>query len=182
MVQKIKSSDSDFDKKFENLLSERRESATDIAAGVTAIIDNVRTDGDRALFELTEKFDHVDLRKTGLRITTDEIDSAHDNIDPSTHEALELAHDRITSHHQRQLPIDDNYIDDLGVELGYRWTPIDAVGLYVPGGTASYPSSVLMNAIPAKVAGVPRVAMVVPTPRGETNPLILVAARMARRR
>ena len=179
MVQKIKSDDDDFDKKFQNLLSERRGAATDIAAGVTAIIDNVRKNGDRALFELTQKFDHVDLRKTGLRIRQDEIDAAHDNIDTSTHEALVLAHDRITSHHQRQLPSDDNYIDPLGVELGYRWTPIDAVGLYVPGGTASYPSSVLMNAIPAKVAGVPRVAMVVPTPRGETNPLILVAARMA---
>ena len=179
MVQNLKSSDTDFNESFGNLLSERREAATDVSQSVRDIIDQVKTAGDDALYELTEKFDHFDLKSAGLAFTEAEIDAAHDDVDTDTFEALKLAHARITSHHQRQLPEDDSYKDALGVELGYRWSPVEAVGLYVPGGTASYPSSVLMNAIPAKVAGCERLTMVVPTPNGETNPLILVAARLA---
>jgi len=179
MVQKLKSSDKDFDQRFANLLSERREAAVDVSDAVRSIIDEVKAFGDPALYDYTQKFDHFDLKDAGLAFTEAEIEAAHDNIDASTHEALVLAHARITSHHQRQLPKDDSYTDALGVELGYRWSAIEAVGLYVPGGTASYPSSVLMNAIPAKVAGCERLTMVVPTPYGETNPLILVAARLA---
>lgn len=179
MVLTLNTSDSNFDQSFNKLLEARREASGDVSDAVKSIIEDVRARGDEAVFELTGKFDHIDLRKAGLRITSDEIDAAHANVDRDTLDALTLAHARITSHHQRQIPRDDSYIDAIGVELGYRWSAIDAVGIYVPGGTASYPSSVLMNAVPAKVAGVPRIAMVVPTPNGETNPLILVAARLA---
>lgn len=179
MAKTLKSGDTDFENKFTELLAQKREAASDVSTAVRAILDDVRARGDEALFDLTEKFDRLDLREQGLRVSDAEIETAHDMIDAATLDALKLAHERITSHHARQKPKDDQYRDALGVELGYRWTPVDAVGLYVPGGTASYPSSVLMNAIPAKVAGTPRIAMVVPTPDGETNPLILVAARLA---
>ncbi len=179
MVTTLNTSDSDFDDKFDVLLNARRDAADDVADAVKKIVSDVRERGDDALYELTERFDRIDLKDSGARVGNDEIDAAHEKIDRETLDALTLAHERISSHHQRQVPEDDSYRDAIGIELGYRWTPIDAVGIYVPGGTASYPSSVLMNAIPAKIAGVPRIAMVVPTPNGETNPLVLVAARLA---
>ena len=179
MVLTLNTSDNNFDQRFAELLDARSQAADDVAASVKSIIHDVRTRGDEAVYDYTGKFDHIDLSQDGFRIKTDEIDAAHENVDASTLEALTLAHARITSHHLRQIPKDDTYVDDIGVELGHKWTPIDAVGIYVPGGTASYPSSVLMNSVPAKVAGVPRIAMVVPTPNGETNPLVLVAARLA---
>jgi histidinol dehydrogenase len=143
------------------------------------IVDRVRREGDSALIEYSQRFDRIDLNKTGIRVTEAEIDAAFDEAPASTIEALKLAHERIEKHHARQLPKDDRYTDALGVELGSRWTAIEAVGLYVPGGTASYPSSVLMNAVPAKVAGCERIVMVVPSPDGKLNPLVLVAARLA---
>jgi histidinol dehydrogenase len=146
---------------------------------VRAILADVAARGDRALFELSLKFDWIDLAKLGLRVGADEIESAAGAIAPETHAALELARARIEAHHRRQLPRDERYTDALGVELGHRWTPIAAVGLYVPGGTAAYPSSLLMNAVPAKVAGVPRLAMAVPAPDGRLNPLVLAAAKLA---
>ena len=133
----------------------------------------------RALIELTRKFDRVDLDKLGLRVSADEIAAAAKSCDARALDALKLARDRIEAYHVRQKPKDDRFTDPLGVELGSRWTAIEAVGLYVPGGTAAYPSSVLMNAVPAKVAGVPRIVMVVPAPDGKLNPLVLAAAQLA---
>ena len=144
-----------------------------------AIIADVRENGDRALIELTRKFDRIDLDKVGLRVSAAEIDAAAAACDRRALDALKLARDRIEAYHRRQKPTDDRFTDALGVELGHRWTAIEAVGLYVPGGTAAYPSSVLMNAVPAKVAGVPRVVMVVPAPDGKLNPLVLAAAKLA---
>ena len=135
--------------------------------------------GDAALIELTKKFDRVDLDAVSLRVTPAELDAATAACDPEALDALKLARDRIETYHRRQLPKDDRWTDPLGVELGHRWTAIEAVGLYVPGGTAAYPSSVLMNAVPAKVAGCPRVVMVVPAPDGKLNPLVLAAAKLA---
>jgi histidinol dehydrogenase len=135
--------------------------------------------GDSALVELTRKFDRVDLGQIGLRVTPAELDAAAAACDRVALDALKLARDRIEAYHRRQLPKDDRWTDPLGVQLGHRWTAIEAVGLYVPGGTAAYPSSVLMNAVPAKVAGCPRVVMVVPAPDGKLNPLVLAAAKLA---
>ena len=145
---------------------------------VAAIIARVRAEGDAALIELTRQFDDLDLGKVGLKVTRAEIEAAHEGVDKTTREALELAHDRILEHHQRQLPKDDLYRDRLGVELGSRWTPVASVGLYVPGGTASYPSSVLMNAVPAQVAGV-RASSWSCRRQGALNPLVLAAAKLA---
>jgi histidinol dehydrogenase len=135
--------------------------------------------GDAALIDLTRKFDRVDLAPSGLKVSAGEIEGAHSACDPRALAALALARDRIEAYHRRQLPKDDRFTDALGVELGHRWTAIEAVGLYVPGGTAAYPSSVLMNAVPAKVAGVPRLVMVVPAPEGKLAPLVLAAAKLA---
>ncbi len=154
-------------------------SLVDVQDAVRAIIDAVKGRGDDALIELTARFDHVDLRKTGLAIPPEELEAAYNALAPDLKAALTLAHQRIEAHHRRQLPANERYTDAIGAELGHRWTAIDSVGLYVPGGKASYPSSVLMNAIPAKVSGVPRVVMVVPTPRGEVNPAVLAAAHLA---
>ena len=148
-------------------------------AAVREIIAQVRRDGDAALIALTQKFDRLDLAQAGIRVSEAEIAAAVAACDADTLEALNLARGRIESHHLRQLPRDDSYTDALGAELGSRWTAVELVGLYVPGGLASYPSSVLMNAVPAKVAGVPRVAMAVPSPGGEMNPLVLAAAHLA---
>jgi histidinol dehydrogenase len=142
-------------------------------------LSDVRTRGDRALVEWTRKLDRVDLAKIGMRVGEDELDAALAATDGRTREALEFAEKRIESHHRRQLPKDERYVDAAGVELGSRWTAIEAVGLYVPGGTAAYPSSVLMNAVPARVAGVPRLAITVPAPDGNLSPLVLAAARLA---
>jgi histidinol dehydrogenase len=146
---------------------------------VREIIATVRTKGDEALIAYTKQFDRLDLTPQTLRVTADEIAAAYGQASKVTVEALKFAHGRILSHHIRQKPKDERYTDEIGVELGSRWTAVDSAGLYVPGGTASYPSSVLMNAVPAKVAGVERVVMVVPSPDGILNPLVLVAADIA---
>ena len=166
----------DFDQRFRAFLGVKREAAADVEQAVRAIIDDVKARGDQALFDLTAKFDRVDLRQIGLRVTAAEIDAAVAACDKVALDALKLARDRIEAYHLRQKPKDDRFTDALGVELGTRWTAIEAAGLYVPGGTAAYPSSVLMNAIPAKVAGVGELIMVVPTPGGQMNELVLAAA------
>ncbi len=169
----------DFEARFSAFLTTKREVSADVDAAVADIIADVRARGDAALHDWTEKLDRFDSRARGLRVSEAEIDAAVAAVKPEVMEALKLARDRIESHHARQKPRDDRYTDAIGVELGSIWTAIEAVGLYVPGGTASYPSSVLMNAVPAKVAGVDRLVMVVPTPGGEVNPLVLAAARLA---
>ncbi len=171
--------DPDFERAFAAFLATKREASEDVDAAVRAIIAQVREHGDKAVIELTRRFDRLDLAATGMRVTQAEIAAAVAACDTDTMAALELACARIESHHRRQLPADDQYTDALGAQLGTRWTAIESVGLYVPGGLASYPSSVLMNAVPARVAGVPRVAMVVPSPGGEMNPLVLAAAHLA---
>lgn len=179
MPVRLEYTQADFDARFEDLLNQKREASQDVSSVVRGILDDVRARGDAALFEYTSKFDRLDLTADSMRVTADELGVATASIDVETLAALQLAHDRIKSHHERQMPKDDRYTDALGVELGSRWTAIEAVGLYVPGGTASYPSSVLMNAVPAKVAGVPRIVMVVPSPDGFITPLVLAAAQMA---
>src|SRR5262250_274121 len=169
----------DFAERFRAFLATKREVSADVEAAARAIIADVAVRGDRALIELTRRFDGFDLEQAGLKLTAYEIDAAHAACDARALDALALARDRIEAHHRRQLPADDHFIDPLGVELGSRWSAIEAVGLYVPGGSAAYPSSVLMNAVPAKVAGVPRLAMVVPAPDGVLNPLVLAAAKLA---
>src|SRR5690349_12610954 len=169
---------SDFPKQFRAFLDAKREVSADVEQAVRAIISDVMVRGDAALIELTKKFDRVDLTNS-LRVTPAELDAATAACEAAPLAALRLARDRIETYHRRQLPKDDRWTDPLGVELGHRWTAIEAVGLYVPGGTAAYPSSVLMNAVPAKVAGCPRVVMVVPAPDGKLNPLVLAAARLA---
>jgi histidinol dehydrogenase len=168
----------DFAKQFDAFLATKREAAVDVESAVRDIIADVIDRGDTALFELTKRFDRVDLATAGLRVTADELAAAERTCDPQALAALKLARDRIEAFHVRQKPKDDRFTDPIGVELGHRWTAIEAVGLYVPGGTAAYPSSVLMNAVPAKVAGVPRIVMVVPTPDGILNPLVLAAAKL----
>jgi histidinol dehydrogenase len=179
MAAWLRTANRNFEDGFKALLGQKREQAEDVNETVASIIALVRADGDRALIDLTLKFDDLDLRKTGLRVSAAEIAAARNQVKKTTRDALQLAHDRILDHHKRQLPKDDRYRDSLGVELGTRWTPVASAGLYVPGGTASYPSSVLMNALPAKVAGVPRIVIAVPAPKGVLNPLVLVAAELA---
>ena len=171
--------DTDFASRFAALQQMKREQSVDVNEAVAAIIDDVRVRGDAALIELTAKYDRQTLSADSLRIGDDEIDAAMQACAPETKEALELAAQRIGDFHARQKPEDARFTDAAGVEMGHRWTPVDAAGLYVPGGLANYPSSVLMNAIPARVAGVGRVVMVVPTPDGQINPLVLVAAKLA---
>ncbi len=179
MPLRLDRDDKDFGSRFTALLTAKREVSEDIDTAVAAIIRAVAERGDAALLEYSLTFDHLDVAAAGLRVTDDELDAAATQCDPAALEALGIARDRITGFHERQKPDDLLYRDDAGVELGWRWTAIEAVGLYVPGGTASYPSSVLMNAVPAKVAGCPRVVMVVPAPHGVINPLVLAAARLA---
>lgn len=179
MPMRLKSVDKDFEKQFTALLSQKREVSADVDNAVRDIVGDVRTRGDAALIDLTLKFDHLDLRKVKMAVTAAEVEAAFAECSKETLDALRFAHDRIADHHQRQLPADDRYRDAAGVELGHRWTAVESAGLYVPGGLASYPSSVLMNAVPAKVAGVPRIVMVVPSPAGELNPLVLAAAKIA---
>ncbi|MFZ4532805.1 MAG: histidinol dehydrogenase [Alsobacter sp.] len=171
--------DQGFEAAFATLLATKREVSEDVDAVVRDIIAAVMAGGDAALIDATRRFDRLDLDAEQLAVTEVEVDAAHAGCDPDAVAALRLAHDRIEAYHARQLPADGRHIDGLGVELGHRWTAIGAVGLYVPGGTASYPSSVLMNAVPARVAGVPRIVMVVPSPDGVLNPLVLAAARIA---
>ncbi|ODT08959.1 MAG: histidinol dehydrogenase [Mesorhizobium sp. SCN 65-20] len=179
MAITISQSDADFEKRFAAFLTTKREVSPDVEATVRAIIDDVRSRGDAALVEYTKKFDRADLDALGIAVTRADIEQAYKDADPATIDALTFARDRIRSHHERQMPKDDRYTDAVGVELGSRWTAVEAVGLYVPGGTASYPSSVLMNAVPARVAGVERIVIVVPASGGVINPLVLVAADLA---
>ena len=179
MPTRLDTRDPDFASRFSALLAQKRESAEDVEATVRDIIKDVAARGDRALVDWTKKLDRLDLAKAGIRVSEQELAAALAGVDKRTRDALELAKARIESHHQRQLPKDDRYVDAAGVELGSRWTAIDSVGLYVPGGTAAYPSSVLMNAVPAKVAGVGRLAMTVPAPDGKLSPLVLAAAKLA---
>jgi histidinol dehydrogenase len=169
----------DFEDRFTDLLAMKREASQDVGAAVAQIIADVRARGDSALVELSARYDGVDLQSTGLRVGADEINAACEAVDPAVLDALQMAAERIERHHARQMPKDDIYTDGLGVTLGSRWSAIEAVGLYVPGGKASYPSSVLMNALPAKVAGVERIVMVVPARDGVINPAVLAAARIA---
>lgn len=170
---------SDFEARFRDLLAAKREVSEDVDAAARAIIEDVIARGDSAVIDATARFDRLPLTPATMRVSADEIASATAACDARTLDALRIARDRIEAYHIRQKPRDERFTDALGVTLGWRWTAIEAVGLYVPGGTASYPSSVLMNAIPAKVAGVPRVAMVVPSPGGKLNPLVLAAASLA---
>lgn len=179
MPKRLTTADPAFEEAFRAFLAEKREVSADVDAAVGEIIKAVRRGGDDALVALSKKFDHVDLDAVGIRITEAEIKAACSNCSKETLSALELARKRIADHHDRQRPGDDRYTDAAGVELGHRWTAVESAGLYVPGGLASYPSSVLMNAVPAHVAGVPRIVMVVPAPRGELNPLVLAAADIA---
>jgi histidinol dehydrogenase len=179
MPHRLISSDADFEARFTAFLAEKREVSEEVDTAVRAIVKDVRIRGDAALADLTLRFDDLDLRTVGLRIGADEIEAAFAGTDRATVSALELARDRIQAYHTRQRPADDRFVDALGAELASRWTAVESVGLYVPGGSASYPSSVLMNATPAKVAGVPRIVMVVPSPKGTLNPLVLAAARIA---
>ena len=160
-------------------LATKREASADVETAVRGIIADVAARGDRALLEVTRKFDGIALDPSGLSVTADEVEVAYAACDRKALDALALARDRIEAYHRRQLPCDERFTDALGVELGSRWTAIEAVGLYVPGGTAAYPSSVLMNAIPAKVASVPRLVMTVPAPEGKLAPLVLAAAKLA---
>jgi histidinol dehydrogenase len=178
MPVRLDSRSADFAERFATLLAMKREVSADIENATRAIVEDVAIRGDAALIEATRKFDRLDLDAARLRVTADEVEAAMKACDTPTLDALKFARDRIEVFHQRQLPKDDRFTDALGVELGWRWSSIESVGLYVPGGTAAYPSSVLMNAVPAKVAGVARVVMVVPSPDGKLNPLVLAAAHL----
>ncbi|MGI6247707.1 MAG: histidinol dehydrogenase [Pseudochelatococcus sp.] len=179
MPVRLDARDEGFEAAFRALLAAKREVAEDVDAAVRDIIADVAARGDAAVIDYTARFDSLTLDADGLRITDAEIDAALAAAPPQALAALELAHVRIAAYHQRQKPADERFTDAAGVTAGWRWTAIESVGLYVPGGTASYPSSVLMNAVPAQVAGVPRIVMAVPTPGGAVNPLVLAAARMA---
>src|ERR1700688_3061706 len=179
MPIRLDSRAADFATRFAAFLATKRETAADVEAAVRAIIADVAARGDEALVAFTRKFDRVDVAASDLRVTPAEIEAAFGSCDGAARDALVLARDRIEAYHRRQVPRDERFTDALGVELGSRWTAIAAVGLYVPGGTAAYPSSVLMNAVPAKVAVVPRVVMVVPAPDGRLSPLVLAAAKLA---
>src|SRR5258708_27740790 len=176
MPVRLDRNSADFAQRFAGFLAMKREVSADIESATRAIVDDVAARGDLALIEATHKFDRLDLKPGGLRITPAEIDAAVKACDAGTLDALKFARDRIELFHVRQLPKDDRFTDALGVELGWRWNAIESVGLYVPGGTAAYPASVLMNAVPAGVAGVARRVMVVPSPDGNLNPLVLAGA------
>ncbi|MBB3019124.1 histidinol dehydrogenase [Microvirga lupini] len=179
MAQRLDARDASFPQAFAALLSAKREVSEDVDQAVRAIIEDVVVRGDEALIDFTYRFDGLALQPETLRVSDAEVDAAEAQCSKEALEALALAKERIETYHLEQRPKDFKTTDPVGVTMGWRWTALESVGLYVPGGLASYPSSVLMNAVPAKVAGVPRIAMVVPTPRGETNPLVLAAARLA---
>ncbi|WP_332701634.1 histidinol dehydrogenase [Devosia sp.] len=179
MPIRLDSADADFEQRFQDLLAGKRESSQDVNDTVARIIADVRTRGDAAVVELTNKFDRTHFTAADLRVSEAEIDQAAARVSPEVRAALQTAHDRIRAHHEKQMPVDHIYTDALGVTLGTRWTAIDAVGIYVPGGLAWYPSTVLMGAVPAKLAGVERIALVVPTPGGQINATILLAAKLA---
>ncbi|MFN3578303.1 MAG: histidinol dehydrogenase [Tabrizicola sp.] len=175
----LTTTDPDFEAAFVALLGQKREEAEDVDQAVAAIIADVRGRGDQAVIELTARFDRLTLTPERLAFSGAEIDAEIARVSPEDRAALELAAERIRAYHQRQKPLDESWTDGTGAMLGWRWTPVSAAGLYVPGGLASYPSSVLMNAIPAKVAGVERLVIACPTPDGKVNPLVLLAARIA---
>lgn len=179
MPQFLSTSDTDFGIRFSALLSAKREDSPDVDHVVADIIADVRARGDEAVLELTAKFDRLELTPETMRFSSEEIVAECAKVSDEDASALELAADRIRAYHARQMPDDAMWTDDVGAQLGWRWTPVSAAGLYVPGGIATYPSSVLMNAIPAKVAGVGRLAITVPTPDGAINPLVLMAAKIA---
>ena len=179
MPQFLTTTDANFEAAFQTLLGAKREDSPDVDAVVADIIADVRARGDAAVLELTAKFDRLKLDAAGLQFSEAEIEDYCAQVSDEDRGALELAATRIRAYHARQVPEDAMWTDEAGASLGWRWTPVSAAGLYVPGGIATYPSSVLMNAIPAKVAGVGRLAMVVPTPDGAVNPLVLLAARIA---
>lgn len=179
-MQMLKYNDEGFERAFKKIVDDRRESDSDVAQGVTAILGEVRRRGDAALAEYTARFDNHSLTQDDdWRVSADTCRAAFEALDDDLRDALVLAANRIRAYHEAQLPEDRDYTDDTGIRLGARWRPVDAAGLYVPGGRAAYPSSLLMNAIPAKVAGVGRLAVVTPTPRGLINPLVLAAAHLA---
>jgi len=180
VVLRLNSSDAAFEDQFTALLAGKREVSEDVDQIVRDILERVRTEGDSAVLAYTRKFDRLDAAAMAdLKVSDAEIETALTEVPQETLDALQLAHDRIRSHHARQMPKDDRYTDAIGVELGSLWTAVEAVGVYVPGGLASYPSSVLMNVVPARVAGVERIVMVVPSPDGVLNPLVLAAAKVS---
>jgi histidinol dehydrogenase len=179
MARRLNATDANFKAQFDALLNAKREVEEDVAASARAIIADVRTRGDTALVALTAKFDKISLTAETLRLSDAELAGAEANCTKAQLKALDVAAKRIEDYHRRQLPQDEWFTDSVGAKLGWRWTPLDSVGLYVPGGTAAYPSSVLMNAVPARVAGVSRVVMVTPASGGKINPLVLAAARRA---
>lgn len=176
---RLDASAADFAAQFDALVNDRRESASDVSVDVAAIIAAVKRDGDAALADYTARFDHFDLNEQGWSISAEECAAAYDALAPELRDALNLAADRIRAYHAAQLPENRDYRDAAGVRLGARWGAVDAAGVYVPGGRAAYPSSVLMNIIPAKVAGVGRIVMVTPTPKGEVNATVMAAAHIA---
>ena len=179
MARRLNNRDKNFAADFEALLFAKREIEEDVALAVRGLIADVRARGDAALVELTNKFDRASITAADLKVSAAEIETALTKVTAEQKEAIEIAATRIEAYHRRQLPKDESFKDDTGAVLGWRWTAVDSAGLYVPGGTASYPSSVLMNAIPAKVAGVARIVMVTPAGGGHINPLVLAAARRA---
>jgi len=179
MPLRLDSRDGDFAAAFTALVDARREADEDVSRDVTAILRRVRAEGDAALADYTARFDRHDLNVSGWAVTPAECRAALESIPTELRDALQLAAARITAYHEKQKPQDSDGVDSAGVRLGARWSAVDAAGLYVPGGRAAYPSSLLMNVIPAKVAGVSRIAMVTPTPGGAINPLVLAAAQIA---
>ena len=179
MVLRLNKTDTDFDSAFARLLNMKREQNEDVNLAVSNIINDVRERGDVALCDYTQRFDRNDMTPDMLRVSADEIDRAEAKCEQETLQALDVASKRIADFHARQKPQDERFTDAQGVELGHRWTAVSAAGIYVPGGLASYPSSVLMNALPAKVAGVERLVMVVPMPDGKVNSLVLATAKRA---
>ena len=179
-MKRLVSSDPGFEKAFKRLVADRREADDDVGRDVTRILERVRAEGDEALVDYTKRFDHWDLASDDdWRIGADACAAAYHALDGVLRDALETAADRVRAYHEAQMPQRRDYRDEAGVRLGAIWRPVDAAGLYVPGGRAAYPSSLIMNAIPAKVAGVERLAVVTPTPRGHVNPLVLAAAHIA---
>ncbi len=179
-MQRLSTSDVDFEERFSALVDDRRESDADVSRATAEILAHVRAEGDAALAELSERFDRHQLTSetTSWQLTANQCKAAYERLSNDVRDALNLAADRIRAYHEAQLPEDRDYTDDAGVRLGAKWTPVDAAGLYVPGGRAAYPSSLLMNAIPAKVAGVERLAICTPTPDGQVNDLVLAAAHL----
>ena len=179
MARRLNTKDATFAQEFDALLYSRSEAEEDVAGQVKGIIADIRKRGDTALVELTNKFDRANVTLATLKLSDAEIEAGLASVTKPQLDAIAVAAARIETYHQRQLPRDDSFTDDIGAVLGWRWTSVDSVGLYVPGGTAAYPSSVLMNAIPAKVAGVKRIVMVTPASGGSINPLVLAAASRA---